>query len=83
MPTSFKVRYHGIGLCSDGELAEETFSVMLEKDTIISGSFVNDKVVQFDVDGDSVFCSIINLEETEGKKEIERKREEIEVLGRK
>lgn len=63
MATSFKVLYDGIGLYSDADLAEETFSVMLEKDTIISGSYVSDKVVSFDVDGDTIFCSSINLQE--------------------
>ena len=67
MSTSFKVLYDGIGVYSDAALEEETFAVMLEKDSVHPGSYINDKVVRLDVDGtDGVYCSNINVEETSG-----------------
>ena len=57
----FKVLYDGIGLYEDKELEEETFSVMLEKDSVIPGTYITDKVVLFG-DPYNVYCSSINVE---------------------
>ena len=67
MSTSFKVLYDGIGVYSDEALEQETFAVMLEKDSVHPGSYINDKVVKLNVDGtDGVYCSGINVEQTSG-----------------
>ena len=59
----FKILYDGIGLYEDEELTEETFSVMLEKDSVIPGKYVNGKTILFG-DPYNVYCSSINVEET-------------------
>eukprot|EP01084_Bolivina_argentea_P088587 159934_1 len=60
----FKVLYDGIGLYEDKELQNETFSVMLEKDSIISGTYIDNKTVLFG-DPYNVYCSAINVEPTD------------------
>ena len=57
----FKIKYDGIGLYQDKDLEEETFAVMIEKDSVISGTYINDKVVLFG-DPYNVYCSSINVE---------------------
>eukprot|EP01083_Nonionella_stella_P281455 957641_1 len=60
----FKVLYDGIGLYEDKELQDETFSIMLEKDSIIPGTYIDNKTVLFG-DPYNVYCSAINVEPTD------------------
>ena len=57
----FKVKFDGIPLYQDKDLEEETFSVMVEKDTIIPGTYITDKIVLFG-EPYNVYCSSINVE---------------------
>ncbi len=60
----FKVLYDGIGVYDDKELQNETFSIMLEKDSILSGTYIDNKTVLFG-EPYNVYCSAINVEPTD------------------
>eukprot|EP01083_Nonionella_stella_P067937 180021_1 len=58
---TFKILYDGIGAYEDEELDNETFTVILEKDTVVQGTFINDNVVLLG-DPYNVYCSSVNVE---------------------